>query len=472
MADCAITTLHLPRSIWYKDKNHHFSPTSLSLKISKRANFGAKNLNFKFKPPKVIPIAANWVASTDQVLLTISVIFAYMAGIIPRTGTGTSNFSGPNKKRNNENNFVKDFNSTRPAVNWQTEQKTQNYWDEIRTKLSEALEEKSNNSNMNIVGAKLEKSSKIRPLSLFALNVGPRVHLLAVTLQFLQNEVNNLSQSCESTDLFKNLMQPIFLKWIEEELSLQNGPPNLNLIDGINKKLKEDKRILKRLNSCGKIELYSEILFYLRFGSLRSDSCYDDNFLRENGIKILEDMIIFLADGIANLYLEIISLDGNLYSSERNNDLSLALCSLSTRALQRLRNEVALNWWINQYFESVVSMYEDRHELYIICQKSEKDQNANLNWWRFFLKTSTKSVEKYIQISPYSLSVKRTLELRALIGWRYYFSLFLELSDISTPFLSGGLKNVSNAISYFLTYIIGRSLGLIFSGIKQALGWR
>ena len=59
-----------------------------------------------------------------------------------------------------------------------------------------------------------------------------------------------------------------------------------------------------------------------------------------NGDSILEDLLITLADGIANTYLELISVDGNL--SDEVNSLGLALCNLSTCALQRLRNEVWL----------------------------------------------------------------------------------------------------------------------------------
>lgn len=52
----------------------------------------------------------------------------------------------------------------------------------------------------------------------------------------------------------------------------------------------------------------------------------------------MEDLVITLADGIASIFLELISVDGNL--SNKMNSLGLALCTLSTRALQRLRNEV------------------------------------------------------------------------------------------------------------------------------------
>jgi hypothetical protein len=75
-------------------------------------------------------------------------------------------------------------------------------------------------------------------------------------------------------------------------------------------------------------------------------------------------------------------------------------------------------------------MYEDRFELYIMCHKEQENSNSNLmkniNWWMLdFAKPASHSSGKYIQLVPFSLSVKRTKELRALVGW---YSLSLSLS--------------------------------------------
>lgn len=70
----------------------------------------------------------------------------------------------------------------------------------------------------------------------------------------------------------------------------------------------------------------------------REGCCYDNSLFILHGISILEDLVITLADGIASIFLELISVDGNL--SNEMNRMGLALCTLSTRALQKLRNEV------------------------------------------------------------------------------------------------------------------------------------
>jgi hypothetical protein len=72
----------------------------------------------------------------------------------------------------------------------------------------------------------------------------------------------------------------------------------------------------------------------------RKSCCYDCRLFILHGDSILEDLVITLADGIASVYLEIISVDGSL--SNEMNSLDMFMCNMSTRALQRLRNEVCL----------------------------------------------------------------------------------------------------------------------------------
>jgi hypothetical protein len=358
-------------------------------------------------------------------------------------------------------------------------------WSEVRAKLSEALQANVQDASLDSREDELRSERKNYPLSMLAIHGGPRLRLLLITFQLLEMEVRNISGSSElddeirwlqvSTTLIDGLIQPVFVKWIEEEQALENGQINEKLMKMISSKVKEDDRIFKRFNRFGKSELYLDLLFFLRFGSARSDSYFDAKFLAEHGARILEDLVISLADVIASIYLELMSVDGDMSTEIVSS--SLGLCSLSTRALQKLRNEVATNWWLNQYFNSVVSMYEDRFELYVLCRKKcEKpadNQAERTNWWKLaFGNPSVPALLDYVNISPFSLPARRTKELRALTGWRYYFSLFLELSDIAMPFIRAAVSKVSAAVSYFWVSMIGRSLGLIFSGIRQSLGWR
>uniref|UniRef100_A0A0E0K0B4 Uncharacterized protein n=1 Tax=Oryza punctata TaxID=4537 RepID=A0A0E0K0B4_ORYPU len=396
-------------------------------------------------------VSPNLLLLSDEALLTISIVFAYLAGVVP------SGHAFPHARNHSLNQHL---GAPGPSdsgrdMKWLPEGNTRFYpsdtWSEVRMKLSEALQSNGQDATLDGSDSELKNNRKNYPLN---------------GTKWLQI----------STTLIDGLIEPAFMKWIQEEKAWENSKINEELTKTVTSKIKEDDRILKRFNRLGKSELYLDLLYFLRFGSARSDSYFNAKFLAEHGARILEDLVIFLADVAASIYIELISVDGDMPTDVVGS--SLALCSLSTRELQKMRNEVAISGWLHQYFESVVSMYEDRFELYVLsrklCEKTVVDNQAEVtNWWRFgFGKSSTVTLLDYVHISSFSLPVRRTKELRALAGWRYYFSLFLEMSDIAMPFIRAVVTKVSAAVSYFWVSMIGRSLGLIFSGIRQSLGWR
>nr|XP_023899276.1 uncharacterized protein LOC112011116 [Quercus suber] len=124
-------------------------------------------------------------------------------------------------------------------------------------------------------------------------------------------------------------------------------------------------------------------------------------------------------------------------------------------------------------------MYEDRFDLWTLqnqlIEAPRNSQTENYSWWKRLTLRKFDTVLSpihYTVISQFSMPVKRMKELRALRGWRYYFSLLLELSDISMPLIKAVISKVSDAISFFLVCLIGRSLGLIYTGIRQSLRWK
>lgn len=135
--------------------------------------------------------------------------------------------------------------------------------------------------------------------------------------------------------------------------------------------------------------------------------------------------------------------------------------------------------WIHQNFGEIVLMYEDRFDLRVLkiepCQKPAEKQSENLSWWRRLMLRKSVTMQSslnYAAVSLFPLTLKRTRELRALKGWRYYYSLLLELSDIAMPMIKAIIAQFRNAISFFLVSLIGRSVGLVYSGIRQSLQWK
>ncbi|KAJ7961505.1 Phosphoglycolate phosphatase [Quillaja saponaria] len=312
------------------------------------------------------------------------------------------------------------------------------------------------------------KQATKQPLSLSAIAGGPRLHLLYASFLQVEQEVNNISSISGNgvvddwltvfSEVVQNCCQPVCMAWLENELCLENNNEDKAVASLIFEKLKGDNIIVRNIQKSGKEDLYAEFLCFLSVGSLRDGCPYDNSLFMLHGVSILEDLVITLADGVASLYLELISVDSNVLSEVKS--LDLALCTFSTRTVQRLRNEFALNQWLYQNVDKIVSIYEDRFDLHTLKKQlidvPSNSRTQKHSWWKRFILKKSEMVSHqlhHIVISDFSIPVKRTKELRALTGWQYFFSLFLELSDIAMPMIRAVIDKVSNAISFFFSLL-------------------
>ncbi|XP_024030073.1 uncharacterized protein LOC21398313 [Morus notabilis] len=423
--------------------------------------------------------ASNWVPVVDQVLLMASIFLTYMAGVIPVKQSYQKDISS-------ENRIPESSTSSGSSMTNEEQANPKYALDVVKEKLLDSLDAFERGANLGSRILEYNESRSKRPLHLSAVADGPRLRLLWAILQQIEEEVNGISNS-EYLDMYDRLTVfsrvirksclPVCMTWLEREHRLANSNLDKALVSLLRAKLNGDDTVLLNIKNSGKEDLYADLLCFLCFGSIsRADCCYNKSLYFSNGVSILEDFLINLAEGVASIYLELISVDSNV--SNEMNSLCLALCTLSTRELQRLRNEVALNQWLYQNLESVASMYEDRFDLCTLQRQligEPANSRSEKPWWKKLTwrkSNSASSPSCYVVISQFSMPVKRTNELRALTGWRYYFSLFLELSDIGMPFIRAIINKVSDMISFFLVSLIGRSLGLIYTGIRQSLRWK
>ncbi|KAI4375421.1 hypothetical protein MLD38_013289 [Melastoma candidum] len=419
-----------------------------------------------------------FVTLVDQMLLMASIFLTYVAGVVPDGKTVYTARKGTSQ-------YEVDKVATSPGSG--TKNNDPGCPLEItKRKILDALEVISKADALGGGVLELEKDQTKRPLLLHAIAEGPRFRLLLAALAHIEKEVLSIPGSFLKatmddwmvlfSDIVSGSTQPVCTAWFQKELSEGNSDMNEELVTTILEKLEGSSLFPENIKKSGKGDLYAELLCFLKFGSVREDCYYSTSLFISQGTAILEDLVIALANSIANVYLELISLDGNM--SNELNDLGPVLCSLSTRALQRLRNEVALNGWLHQNMEAVVSMYEDRFDLSMLQSRLLEEPNVSGTekfdlWRKIFRRNSSATTQlQYVVITDFSIPVKRTKELRALTGWRYYFSLFLELSDITMPLVRTFISKVSDAITFFLVCLIGRSLGLIYTGIRQSLRWK
>ncbi|XP_071937639.1 uncharacterized protein [Coffea arabica] len=423
--------------------------------------------------------APEWVPYVDQVLLMASIFLTYSAGVIP----GGKPLSDARRSTSNDFTVPKNSSLSGSSMGNDNQDNLHFAWDLVAAKLLDSLYAREQAVNVSDRLSGINEDLALHRSSLRALAELPRIRCLWTCFNWLRKEVDHISGSSTvdltmvMTRIFESSFQPLCLTWLEEELCLKNNSPNKALLSSMIERLKGYSSILKYIRKSGKEDLYAELISALSFGYNGMSGCYGPGFFTQHGVSVLEDLVITIAEGIASMYLELISVDGSM--STEMNSLGLNLCTLSTRALQRLRNEVALHQWLHQNMESVVSMYEDRFELRTfetqLVEECSQREAENLGWWKKLSlqrsRTTSPSLS-FLIIMHTSISIKRTKELRALTGWQYYFSLFLELSDIATPLIRTLIGKVSDAISFFLVCLIGRSLGLIYSGIRQSLRWK
>lgn len=448
-----------------------------------------------------------WKPALDNLLLVSSIALAYIAGIItPATPAPSVPIKGPTCSG------VEEFQAL-PNVQGERVEETplwkEDIWNGARSKLIKSIDAADAMCD-EIYGQGVQ-------LSLQALARGPRLRLLLVALEQLEKEICNLQQhrsslesnwSKISVQMLCESVVPVCRTWAcEEHLRSVNGKSTSkeglfvtvlgslvskehtfkssemvagegllsqwNLFESYSESNEGNKIVTGNLKVTGKAEFYADFLYFICSGHVRVRSSCNLETLQKHKNSVLEDLVIFVADGASALYLDLISAGNPTCESEWLNVMAPSISS--TRMLERFRNEVALNSWLNENFQSVTAMFEDRFDLWILksCtfemnetrRSSSKKRSKN----RMASLESRESLNFVIE--KFKLPVRRVRELRALSGWRYYYSLFLEFSDICGPLLRTVVTKLGEGISFLLVILIGRSLGLIYRGICQSVQW-
>ncbi|XP_047315256.1 uncharacterized protein LOC124919134 isoform X2 [Impatiens glandulifera] len=372
---------------------------------------------------------SDWIPFVNQALLMTSIFLTHMAGAIPHnkaplrspmdmlndyTLAGDPTFSGSAKP-------------SEEVVNLKCA------WELVEVKLMNAVDAVGNeiSSSQMLIGSDQDRTKQ--PLSLYAIAEVHRLRLLCATFQGLKEEVDNMVRKHGTVSIndwcifFSEIIlkscKQVYMSWLGKELCLKTNKSLKELFPLLVEKIRGDDTVLQNIKKSSKENLYAELTHFLAYGSLGKDCCYNSSLFIQHGASILEDLIIGLADGVASIYLELISVDGTMLNEM--NSLGFTFCTLSTRELQKLRNEVAVNTWLHQNTEAIVSMYEDRFDLRIlqsrIIEEPTRSHIEDFNWWKKLTRRKSgyiSSPPQYLAISYQALMVRRTQELRALTGWQ------------------------------------------------------
>ncbi|KAK1360728.1 hypothetical protein POM88_045202 [Heracleum sosnowskyi] len=219
-------------------------------------------------------------------------------------------------------------------------------WEIVRKKLLDSLNIIENKGN---VGNGVTESGQQRPASLFAIAEDPRFRLLLASFHRLKKEAGIVSNvlgnpstlvmvepKVEFSQIIQKSCEHLCIDWLAEELSLKSSNTDMARLSILGEKLNVYDSVIQSIEILGKKDLYADLIGILRCGRTAVTT-----LISLPGVSVLEDLVISLADGVASMYVELISVDGNM--SDGINSLGLSLCTLSTRALQRLQNEVEPN---------------------------------------------------------------------------------------------------------------------------------
>ncbi|WP_427158729.1 DUF3685 domain-containing protein [Aliinostoc sp. HNIBRCY26] len=190
-----------------------------------------------------------------------------------------------------------------------------------------------------------------------------------------------------------------------------------------------------------KIPLVGELLSYLLLQTdLQIDNTSYPAGTSEANCQaeiMLENLLIQVANAVVqpllNYLADIEQIKQNFYDRKL----------ISTREIERFRNDLSWKYRLNAYVNEAREIFESRYELFVFAPRG---------------------------IATISVYAPRNAELAQLTGIPLVVTLILEFRDAIAPRLQSVLAFFGSGIVFVLTQIVGRGLGLIGRGIIQGIG--
>ncbi|MGL5064565.1 MAG: DUF3685 domain-containing protein [Microcoleus sp.] len=152
---------------------------------------------------------------------------------------------------------------------------------------------------------------------------------------------------------------------------------------------------------------------------------------------LLENLAIQVANGVVqpllNNFAEVEEIKQKFYDSKL----------ISTREIERFRNNLSWKYRWNSYFVEPKAIFESQYWLFVLSDRG---------------------------IQRISIYAPRNQELADLAGLPLAFTLALETRDAIAPRVRAAIALLGTGVVYLLTQVIGRGIGLIGRGIIQGIG--
>jgi len=137
---------------------------------------------------------------------------------------------------------------------------------------------------------------------------------------------------------------------------------------------------------------------------------------------------------------------------------------LSTRDIERFRNNLSWKYRWDKYVSDPTAIYESRYQIYVLDRESSATLNADEVEAINFTEAGK------VQIKKCSIYAPRRQDFQRLNSLQQTITLVLETRDAITPRLRAIVSVLGTGLVYVLTQVIGRGLGLIGRGVLEGLG--
>jgi len=282
------------------------------------------------------------------------------------------------------------------------------------------------------------------PLEIDIFREDKKRELLYLILQKLAEQLDELRASqIEINQLYEvkntlihDLWQAAITYFFGKFSRIKLGDKNIEIVNF----LLQNTEVVQRdiLNKIPLVcELYSYLLFQTELNIDNTSYPVVSVEAKSQALMILENLLIQVANGVVqpllNSLADVEVIKQNFYGRQ----------FISTREIERFRNNLSWKYRIKNYINEPKAVFESRYELFVIAPRG---------------------------IANTSVYAPRNQELEKLSNIPLVVTLLLEFSDAIAPRLKSLLAFVGSGIVFILTQIVGRGLGLIGRGILQGIG--
>lgn len=252
-------------------------------------------------------------------------------------------------------------------------------------------------------------------------------------LRFSQVQLNQL-QELQSV-IIRDLWQATTTDFFGKYYTLKAGESELELANF----LLQDAVVVQTA-ILNKIPLAVDLFSYLLFQNpLVIDNAsypFDSLEAMERAEALLQNLLIQLANGVVQPLLNKLADVEEIKHSYYDRRL------ISTRSLERFRNNLSWKYRRENYISEPKAIFESRYDLFVLASRG---------------------------IAKISIYAPRGQELAKLSGIQLAVTLVLEARDAIAPPLQAAVEFLGAGIVYLFTQVIGRAIGLIGRGILQGI---